>query len=305
VRVAVVIAARDVAPFIGAAVGSVLGQSHSDLSLTVVDDGSSDETAAIVGGFPDGRLRLVRQTNHGTSATRNRGAQDAGKADAFLFLDGDDWLAPDAVSRLVGALKSDPAAVAAHAPFAFVGENATATAPGPLDRRQAPRTRDLLPRLVVGNVFANGGHVLIRAAAWRAAGPFSTALSYGEDWEFWLRLALQGPFAAIGGAPALFVRRRAGSKMHGGATLPQTYRPVLEAIRANPAIAARLGGRRFGSLCRRAEAEFAWTMGRELLRRGQVREAWAPLRRGMFGRPRPLRLVLLAMVAMRRLKQKS
>jgi glycosyltransferase involved in cell wall biosynthesis len=303
VRVAVVIAARDVAPFIGAAVGSVLGQSHTDLTLTVVDDGSRDETAALVAAFPDARLRLVRQTNHGTSATRNRGALDAGETDAFLFLDGDDWLAPEAVSRLVRALRSDPAAVAAHAPFAFVGETATVAAPGPLDRRRAPRARDLLPRLVVGNVFANGGHVLIRAAAWRAAGPFSTTLSYGEDWEFWLRLALQGPFAAISGTPALFVRRRAGSKMHGGATLPQTYRPVLEAIRSNPGIAARLGIRRFARLCRRAEAEFAWTMGRELLRRDRVREAWAPLRRGVFGRPRPLRLMLLAMVAVKRLRK--
>ena len=299
-RVAVVIAARDVAPFIGAAVSSVLGQSHSDLRLTFVDDGSRDDTAAVVGGFADARLRLVRQANLGTSAARNRGALDAGEADALLFLDGDDWLASDAVGRLVQALRRDPAAVAAHAPFAFVGEGATAALPGPLDRRAAPRARDLLPRLVVGNLFANGGHVLIRTAAWRAAGPFSTTLTYGEDWEFWLRLALQGPFASLGGAPALFVRRRAGSKMTLGATLPQTYRPVLEAIHDNAAIAARLGRRRFGRLCRRAEAEFAWTMGRELLRRGQAREAWAPLCRGVFGRPRPFRLALLAMVALRR-----
>ena len=43
-RVAVVIPARDVAPYIGAAIGSVLCQSHADLTLTVVDDGSVDNT---------------------------------------------------------------------------------------------------------------------------------------------------------------------------------------------------------------------------------------------------------------------
>ena len=300
-RVAVVIAARDVAPFIGDAVASVLSQSHSDLSLTVVDDGSVDGTRSIVGSFADPRLRLIGETGRGVSAARNRGgAGAAAGADALLFLDGDDWLAPDALRLLVAALAAEGEAAAAHGAFAFVGAEASPAVPGRLDRRAAPTGRDLLPQLMLGNLFANGGHVLIRAAAWAAAGPFREDLTFAEDWEFWLRLTLQGPFLALGGPPLLFVRRRTGSLMHGAATRMEAYRPALAAVAANPALGARLGGPRFARLLRRAERELSWTLGRELLRRGDATGARPLLWRGVWGRPRPQRLAVLALALAKR-----
>jgi glycosyltransferase involved in cell wall biosynthesis len=300
-RVAVVIPARDVAPYIGAAVGSVLSQSHADLSLIVVDDGSVDETRAIVNGIDDERLTVISESGRGLSAARNRGAAEApAGSDAILFLDGDDWLAPDALERLTAALARDEAAVAVHAPFAFVASEATPADPGTLDRRSAPAARDLLPRLMLGNLFANGGHVLIRAAAWTAAEPFREDLRFVEDWEFWLRLALQGPFLALSGAPLLFVRRRAGSMMHRDALRMEAYRPVLAAIAANSALAARLGMPRFTRLLQRAKVELTWTVGREMLRRGDPAGARPLLWHGLWGRPRPQRLVILALALARR-----
>ena len=303
-RVAVIIAARDIAGFVGVAIGSVLTQTHADLTLTVVDDGSVDDTAAVVEGFTDARLRLLRQANYGVSAARNRGAAEAGRADAILFLDGDDWLAPEALSRLGAALARDDQAVAAHGAFAFSAPDARPDAfPetwGRQGRRAAPRTRDLLPALMRGNVFANGGHVMIRASAWSAAGQYREELSFGEDWEFWLRLSLQGPFLAVGGAPLLFIRRRAGSAMDGKATQMASYRPTLAAIAGNGAVAERLGPRRFQRLLRRAETELHWTVGRETLRRGDAAGAFPLLRRGLWGRFRPQRIALLALAAARR-----
>jgi glycosyltransferase involved in cell wall biosynthesis len=301
-RVAVVVPARDVAPFVGDAIASVLSQGHSDLSLIVVDDGSVDGTRTVIASFTDDRLHVIDETGRGLSAARNRGAGDpaARDADALLFLDGDDWLAPDALTRLVAALATEPHAVAVHATFAFVAAEASPTAPGMLDRRKAPRVRNLLPKLMLGNLFANGGHVLIRMTAWSAAGPFREDLAFVEDWEFWLRLALQGPFLALGGPPLLFVRRRAGSMMHRDATRMEAYRPVLAAIAANGALAARLGLPRFTRLLRRAEVELCWTVGREMLRRGDASGAWPLLRRGLWGRPRPQRLGVLALALARR-----
>ena len=299
-RVAVVIAARDVAAYVGVTISSVLSQSHHDLSLIVVDDGSVDETRAVVDGFADERLQVIAKSGRGLSAAHNRGAGAAAAADAILFLDGDDWLAPDALRLLVAALTRDARAVAVHAPFAFVAAGATPASPGAIDRRAAPRARDLLPQLMLGNLFANGGHVLIRWAAWRAAGPFREDLAFVEDWEFWLRLALQGPFLALGGDPLLFVRRRAGSMMHRDATRMEAYRPVLAAIGANGALAARLGVPRFARLLRRAEVELSWTVGRELLRRGDRAAARPLLWRGLWGRPRPQRLGVLALAFARR-----
>ncbi|HYZ23506.1 MAG TPA: glycosyltransferase family A protein, partial [Rhodopila sp.] len=93
-HVAVVTPAFNVAPYIADAIASVIAQTHRDWSLVVVDDGSTDPTAEVATSFRDPRIHILRQPNSGVSAARNRGIAEAGRSDAFLFLDADDWLAP-------------------------------------------------------------------------------------------------------------------------------------------------------------------------------------------------------------------
>ena len=119
-HVSVITPAYNVAAFVGTAVGSVCAQTHSDWSMIVVDDGSTDGTAAAVHAWADPRVRLICQDNAGVSAARNRGLSEL-DGDAVLFLDADDWLAPDALARLVQALRTD--VVAAYGPYAFVTED--------------------------------------------------------------------------------------------------------------------------------------------------------------------------------------
>src|SRR4051794_9372681 len=184
---------------------SVVAQTHRDWSM-VVDDGSTDATAAIAASFHDARISLIHQDNSGVSAARNRGLSVIA-ADACLFLDADDWLAPDALAWLAAALDAHPAAVAVSGRYARVALDCIAYPARP------PPGGDLLQHLLVQNLFANGGHLLIRSRAIKIAGGFRSDLSYGEDWEYWIRLALQGPFAALRShpAPVLFVRETLGS----------------------------------------------------------------------------------------------
>src|SRR4051812_32226588 len=115
-RIGIVIPAFDVAPYIGDAIRSVLAQTHQDWSLTIVDDGSTDATAATAACFENSRIRLIRQSNAGVSAARNRGVT-ATEGTAVLFLDGDDWLHPNALSVLDAALEAAPNAVASVGPY--------------------------------------------------------------------------------------------------------------------------------------------------------------------------------------------
>lgn len=177
-HIAVIVPAFNVAPWIGDALASVRAQTHRDWSLVLVDDGSVDATVDAATGFADPRIRLLRQVNAGVAVARNRGLT-ASASDAILFLDADDWLAPEALARLAGALGQAPAAVAAAARFAFVSEGA---APDPgfqpgsgsrwsgLSGTRAPASGDILPRLLERNLFANGGHLLIRRAALERGG---------------------------------------------------------------------------------------------------------------------------------------
>jgi hypothetical protein len=154
---------------------------------------------------------------------------------------------------------------------------------------------DILHRLLRRNLLVNGGHALIRRAAFDAAGGFHPGIRYGEDWECWIRLALQGPFARVkGSAPLLYVRERGGSAYRRMAHDPDAFTPAMRAIWGNPALAARLGSRRFARLKSRAEAENAWVVGKELIRHGAQAEGLSRLRRAFAAAPGPKRAGLLA-----------
>lgn len=80
-------------------VGSVLAQDFQDFEVVVVDDGSTDQSAAIVGSIADPRLRLISQPNGGPSKARNTGIREA-RGEWLLFLDADDELLPGALDHL-------------------------------------------------------------------------------------------------------------------------------------------------------------------------------------------------------------
>ena len=283
-RVGIVTPAWNVGPWINEAIGSVIAQTHADWRMVVVDDGSTDATASLAAGFRDDRLTLLRQSNAGVSAARNRGLAALDRdIDAVLFLDADDRLAPDALARLVAALRAAPGAVAAAGPCALAG------------RVLRPPTGDLFEALLRRNHFANAGHLLIRRAAAIAAGPFCPGLAYGEDWDYLIRLALLGSFAAAAGrAPVLHVRVRPGGAYYRLATDPAAFATCLDVIFGNPALLARLGAARLAVLRQRAEAESDWIIGRELIRHGRGRAGRDWLRRSVRALPSARRLVLFA-----------
>jgi glycosyltransferase involved in cell wall biosynthesis len=296
VRIAVIVPAFNVAPFICNALLSVLGQSHTDWLLVVVDDGSTDATAEIASAFRDSRVHLVRQDNAGASAARNHGIRVAEPLapDAFLFLDGDDWLAPNALALLANTLGTTPLAVAACGRYARV-------APDGMSRLSPRPPRGcLLEPLLTRNLFTNGGHLLVRSEAIAAAGDFRHSLCYGEDWEYWARLALLGEFAAVRSrAPVLFVRERLGSAYRVSATDPNAYRPATQAMDQNPAIVDRVGAARLEILQLRRDAETAWSVGRELIRHGHRRDGRRWLGRSIRIAPSLKRLTLLGLSGLR------
>ncbi|MDQ5845382.1 MAG: glycosyltransferase, partial [Acidobacteriota bacterium] len=91
-RVSVIIPLYNKAPYVRRALDSIAAQTFADFEVIVVDDGSTDDGAAIVESYVDARFRLIRQANAGPGAARNAGlAQAQGKFIAFLDAD-DAWL---------------------------------------------------------------------------------------------------------------------------------------------------------------------------------------------------------------------
>ena len=101
--ISVVIPVYNAAPWLGACLDSVLVQTHKDIEVVCVDDGSTDGSSAILAEYAarDSRVRVLAQPNSGQGAARNRGL-DAAKGEYVYFMDADDELASaDALERLV------------------------------------------------------------------------------------------------------------------------------------------------------------------------------------------------------------
>ncbi|MBQ6665340.1 MAG: glycosyltransferase family 2 protein [Synergistaceae bacterium] len=107
--VSVIIPAYNVAPYIHRAIESSLRQTHTNIEVLVIDDGSTDDTLKVAQSYAerDSRVRVYHQENMGESTARNYGIREA-KGEYFVFLDSDDWLEDDAVEIMVSAQIENP-----------------------------------------------------------------------------------------------------------------------------------------------------------------------------------------------------
>ena len=104
-RVSIVIAVYNGAATVGRALASVFAQTYTDYEVIVVNDGSTDDTAAVLARFGD-RIRVITQSNRGLSAARNAGVR-VSTGEYVAFLDDDDEWMPEKLARCVPVLDAD------------------------------------------------------------------------------------------------------------------------------------------------------------------------------------------------------
>ena len=172
---------------------SVLAQEDVDLAVLVVDDGSADGTAASVAELGDARVEVIRHPEpRGVSAARNSGIARAGSP-WLAFVDDDDLWAPRKLRAQLDALAAAP-----DAGWACTGSV-------DIDLRcqlsgwvLPPTEADLAARLLRENVIPGGGSgVLASRELTERVGGFDEAISNLADWDFYTRLALHAPMAAV------------------------------------------------------------------------------------------------------------
>ena len=111
-RVSVILPLYNKASYVRRALDSISAQTFKDFEAIVVDDGSTDEGARVVAEHKDARIRLVRQSNKGPGAARNRGAI-AARGEFLAFLDADDEWLPEYLEESVNLLENYGSEVAA------------------------------------------------------------------------------------------------------------------------------------------------------------------------------------------------
>lgn len=189
-RVSVVIPTYNRGWIVNDAVDSVLNQAFQQYELIVVDDGSTDDTKAILREYGD-RIRVIRQANHGVSAARNRGIR-AAKAPLIAFLDSDDvWLA-DKLSVQVAFFDNHPAAAVCQTEETWI-RNGVRVNPGKRHRKRSGMIFE--PSLALCLVSPSA--VMLRKDLFETIGLFDESLPACEDYDLWLRISLTHPIYLI------------------------------------------------------------------------------------------------------------
>ncbi len=206
-KLSVVIATYDAAPFVGAALDSVLREAPADAEVIVVDDGSRDETPRVLARFGE-RIRVLRNdAPSGPGPARNRGAAIA-RGEVLAFHDADDLVLPGRFAVLQAMLDARPELDLAFANGVRCDPDGKPLGPiiAPRHARRLARRCDLREMLRGGVVYPQATSV--RRAAFEALGGFEAERS--EDWDFALRASLRLRMAFVD-RPVFAYRQSPGS----------------------------------------------------------------------------------------------
>jgi glycosyltransferase involved in cell wall biosynthesis/SAM-dependent methyltransferase len=187
-HVSIIIPARNSEQTLAATLDSLIAQTDPAWEALVVDDGSTDRTADIIGTYSnrDPRFKVLVGPATGVSAARNVGlAQASGRR--VLFLDSDDWIDARFLEQMNAALDSAPDAAAAYCNCCRVLPDGKYT-PFRSDRKLAEDSFEAFARRCAAKIHS----VLINRRVLEAAGGFDPSLRTCEDWDLWQRAARAG-----------------------------------------------------------------------------------------------------------------
>jgi glycosyltransferase involved in cell wall biosynthesis len=201
-EVSVVVPTRDRRDLLEQTLQSALAQEDVAFEVIVVDDGSTDATAAWLARLGDSRVRIVRRaTPGGVARARNLGIDHA-RAPWIALLDDDDLWAPEKLRRQLEAGRD--------ADFVYTGAveifgdrvHRLPAPPRPLEIATLMREYTALP--------GGTSSVMVRMSALRRAGPFDSGFAVTEDQDMWLRL-LRDARPAVCDEILVALRRHPGS----------------------------------------------------------------------------------------------
>jgi glycosyltransferase involved in cell wall biosynthesis len=202
--ISIILPAYNAAEVLREAIASVQEQTLTDWELWVVDDGSTDATAALVqqAQQQDGRIHLIQQANQGVSTARNNGVARS-QSPYIAFLDADDQWLPHTLSRHFQHLESNPGIGLSFGRVEILTPQGDSTG-----QFSTARLTQLQPKhFLAENPTTTPSTWMLRRVVWEQVGGFSSEMSYSEDLAWLLRLCCTTNWI-IEGIDAVLVRYR-------------------------------------------------------------------------------------------------
>ena len=233
--VTVVVPTRNRRELLERTLTSVLAQVVVEIEVIVVDEASTDATAAFLGSLADPRVSVITHRRaQGLAAARNAGLA-AATGEWVAFIDDDDLWASTKLAAQLGALRRDVCCGWSCVGAVWIDARMRVVA-----AQRPPGDADVLRQLLVVNTIPGGGSgVVVRTELLREIGGFvaDPAAAGAADWDCWIRLAQRSPLASVD-APLLAYRVAPGSMSRDTARMEV----ALERVRARHADLARALG---------------------------------------------------------------
>ncbi len=186
-KVSVIVPAYNVSKYIQDALISLEKQTFSDFEVLVVDDGSTDDTAAIVQKFcqRDTRFQLLKKQNGGLSSARNYGIRHA-RGEYIALLDGDDVYHRDKIATHIARLYNQPDVGVVYSASRTIRDDGKPTF---ISLSGKPVHSNPLLALLCKNFVGHGSNAVFRRCLISEVGGFDENLRSWEDVDLWLRIA--------------------------------------------------------------------------------------------------------------------
>ena len=205
--ISVVIPLYNKAQSIVQTIQSVLSQTFQQFEIVVVDDGSTDNSIAILNTIQDSRFKLYSKSNGGVSSARNRGIEKA-TFDYIAFLDADDFWEPNYLEEQAKLIFDFPDAAMWGTAWGHMIQNHKIPQKQKVDNDFRGIVLDYWQR---GLYLFWTSAVVVRKSAFDIAGYFDERIKYGEDLDMWYRVILNYP-VAYNNIPLAYYRQDAENR---------------------------------------------------------------------------------------------
>ncbi len=186
-RVSVIISTYNRADLLPEAIDCLLTQTRVPDEIIVVDDGSTDDTPAVLASYPSPVI-AIRQSNKGLAAGRNTGLRRA-TGDLIAFLDSDDILTPDSIEKRALVFEQNPQVNVVYSDLLATDMANKPYGPWPGRRPSG----DVFVEAARYNLMPIHSYMLRRECL-EQTGPFDETLRSNEHFDFWIRVAAHYPF---------------------------------------------------------------------------------------------------------------
>jgi len=294
-RTTVIITSFNYAEYLRQAIDSVLAQTDTDFELLIVDDGSTDESAAHARAYLDPRIQVVVQPHRGTGAARNAGLR-AARGRCIAFLDADDVWVPEKLAMQSELLDRRADIGLVYARFGVIDADRRMLSSGRSFFGAKP-SGAIFRHLLTGNVIGTPSTICFRrdmVADGQLA--FDETGAYSEDWHFYLRTALG---TRIHYLPRTLAYHRQHSRNMGG-RVPIIVKEILHTGRFGLELARErleVTESERKHLERRVLAYAEAIAGREYLKAGNWALARAHAARSLMHQPWNMRETVLYLLA--------